>query len=417
MLAALGIVEPDPRVLRALPLSGEDRSRYGLKQVKTKAPRMVKRNSRSVALSATMIVWMYATSYAAVAADCSQSTDIELRVGHMIVAGFFGRTTSDLGFRRILADLENGTVGGVLVLGRNIGSRQDLQGIMKQIATCKCARPPFIAIDEEGGAIDRLGPDVSAEGTPSASDVARGSLPSAHAIYAKLAEKVVSFDFNVNLGPVVDLNRNPDNPVIGRLGRSYGSDVDTVVKYATAFIEEHRKRNIVTVLKHFPGHGSSPTDSHSEVADVTSTWSPDELSPFKRLIDAGLADAVMVGHLVNSAKWGDVATQSGSNAISQLLRKDLGFDGLVLTDDLAMKAVSDGGSSTVAAAVDAIKAGADMVVVGRLGDDDRSADVGTEVNRGLTSKVCAGEIDINAIKRSELRIQKLSTRWTPSSSK
>jgi beta-N-acetylhexosaminidase len=125
----------------------------------------------------------------------------------------------------------------------------------------------------------------------------------------------------------------------------------------------------------------------------------------------------MVGHLVNTAKWGGVATQSGSNAISQLLRKDLGFDGLVLTDDLAMKAVSDGGSSTVAAAVDAIEAGADMVVVGRLGDDDQSADVGTEVNRAITSKVCTGEIAINSINRSELRIQKFSARWMASPSK
>jgi beta-N-acetylhexosaminidase len=386
-------------------------------KTKSKACRKRKRNWRFVGLSAATIAWMYTTLCAAVASDCPRSKEIESRVGRMIVAGFFGKTTSDAGFRQILADLENGTVGGVLVLGRNISSRQDLQGIMKQIAFCKCARPPFIAIDEEGGAIDRLGPGVGAEETPSASDVARGSLASAHAIYARLAEKVVSFDFNVNLGPVVDLNRNPNNPVIGQLGRSYGSDVDTVVEHATAFIEEHRKRNIVTVLKHFPGHGSSPTDSHAEVADVTSTWSPDELSPFKRLIDAGLADAVMVGHLANSTKWGGVATQSGSNAISQILRKDLGFDGVVLTDDLAMKAVSDGASSTVAAAVDAVKAGADMVVVGRLGDDDQSADVGAEVNREITSKVCTGELDINAIEGSERRLQKLSEHWAPSPSK
>lgn len=366
--------------------------------------------TRAVASVALVCSWCTV----AVAVDCPQSSEIKLRVGRMIVAGFFGKAASDMGFRQILADLENGTVGGVLILGRNIGDRQNLQGMMKQIATCKCAQPPFIAIDDEGGAIDRLGSDVGAEGTPSASDVAQSSLASAHAIYARLAGKLASFDFNVSLGPVVDLNRNPDSPVIGRLHRSYGSDVDTVVKYAAAFIEEHRKRNIVTVLKHFPGHGSSRSDSHSEVADVTSTWSPDELSPFKRLIDAGLADAVMVGHLANAAKWGGIATQSRSNAISQILRKDLRFDGVVLTDDLAMKAVSDGGNSTVAAAVDAIKAGADIVLVGRLGDDDQSADVGAEVNRGITSKVCTGEIDINAIESSERRIRKLSTRWVSS---
>jgi beta-N-acetylhexosaminidase len=164
-------------------------------------------------------------------------------------------------------------------------------------------------------------------------------------------------------------------------------------------------------LKHFPGHGSSPTDSHAEVADVTSAWSPDELKPFKRLIEAGLADAVMVGHLANSVGWGGVATQSPANAISKMLRTELGFDGVVLTDDLAMKAVSNAEHSTADAAVDAIRAGSDMILVGRLGDDDQSADVGAVVNRGIASKVCTGELDINAIKRSEGRIQKLSSRW------
>lgn len=86
-----------------------------------------------------------------------------------------------------------------------------------------------------------------------------------------VAEKLSFFGFNANLGPVVDLNLNTQNPIIGKLGRSYGSDVDTVVRYATAFIEEHRKRHIVTVLKHFPGHGSSSSDSHAGVADVASS--------------------------------------------------------------------------------------------------------------------------------------------------
>ena len=119
----------------------------------------------------------------------------------------------------------------------------------------------------------------------------------------------------------------------------------------------------------------------------------------------------MVGHLTNSSKWGGVATQSRSNAISQILRRDLGFDGVIMTDDLAMKAVSDGAGSTIGAASDAIKAGADMLLVGRLGDDDQTANVGAQVNRSITSKVCTGEIDINAITRSEGRIQRLSSRW------
>ena len=366
---------------------------------------MIGRFARAV----TVVAAVSAPCAAAAAADCPQKK-IETLVGRMIIAGFFGQQVSDPDYQQVLADLERGTVGGVLILGRNIGSREHLQLMMNRISSCQCEQKPFVAIDEEGGAIDRLGLNVGAESTPSASEVARGSITAAHAVYGTVAEKLSSLGFSANFGPVVDLNRNPQNPVIGRLGRSYGSDVDTVVKYAAAFIEEHRKRHIVTVLKHFPGHGSSSSDSHLGVADVTSSWAAEELIPFKRLIDAGLADAIMVGHLANFTRWGGIATQSPANAISPMLRDDLAFDGVVLTDDLAMRAVSDGKAATLAAAVGAVKAGADMLVVGRLADDEQSADVGSEVNREITSKVCTGEIDINAIQRSVDRIQKLGLR-------
>jgi beta-N-acetylhexosaminidase len=361
------------------------------------------------ARAATIAATISASCTAAAAADCPQKK-IEALVGRMIIAGFFGQQASDPGYQQVLADLESGTVGGVLILGRNVGTREHLQLMMSRISDCKCEQKPFVAIDEEGGAIERLGPNIGSENTPSASQVARGSITAAHLVYVAMAEKLSSLGFNANLGPVVDLNRNPQNPVIGRLGRSYGSDVDTVVKYATAFIEEHRKRHIVTVLKHFPGHGSSSSDSHLGVADVTSSWDAEELIPFRRLIDSGLADAIMVGHLANLTRWGGIATQSPANAISRMLRKDLSFDGVVLTDDLAMRAVSDGKADTLAAAVAAVKAGADMLVVGRLADDDQSADVGSEVNHAITSRVCTGEIDISAIQRSVDRIQRLGLR-------
>lgn len=363
-----------------------------------------------VAKSALAIVLLNAAWGSAAASNCARAKEISQTAGRLIVAGFFGTRVADEGFRQVLADLENGTIGGVLILGRNIGNRKDLEEMTATLAACKCSQPPFIAIDEEGGAIERLGPNLGESAAPSASSVSRGTLASAHAVYAKMADKLSSLHFNVNLGPVVDLDRNPANPVIGRLGRSFGPEVETVVNFATAFIEEHRKRNIMTVLKHFPGHGSSTTDSHAGIADVTSTWSAEELKPFKRLIDRDLADAIMIGHLANYSEWGGVATQSKSNAINRLLRHDLGFEGVIMTDDLAMKAVSDGAGSTIEAASEAIQAGADMLLIGRLGDEDQTADVGAQVNRSITSKVCAGEIDIDAIRRSKRRILKLRRR-------
>jgi beta-N-acetylhexosaminidase len=328
----------------------------------------------------------------------------------MIIAGFFGTRTSDPGFEHIIANLEGGLIGGVLLLGRNIGSREDLEEMIRRITACKCLTSPFIAIDEEGGVIERLGDNVGLKGAPSAAAVARSSLASAHVTYGLLAQKISLLGFNMNFGPVVDLNVNPKNPVIGRLERSYGSDPDTVVKYAAAFIEEHRKKRIATVLKHFPGHGSSSVDSHTGVADVGSSWSPNELKPFKRLIQLRLADAIMVGHLANSTKWGSVATQSGAHAIDRMLRKELRYEGVVITDDLAMRAVLDERKSAPAAAIEAIKAGADIVVVSRLKDDDQTSDVGAEINEAITARVCTNEIPISVLKHSVDRIQRLKSR-------
>jgi beta-N-acetylhexosaminidase len=236
------------------------------------------------------IACLILSGFTAKAADCADRQATAQLVGPMIIVGFFGTRASEPGFQHVLADLERGLIGGVLLLGRNIGEREELQEMIKRITTCRCLTSPFIAIDEEGGAIERLGGNVGLEGAPSAAAVARSSLASAHVTYGLLADKLSLLGFNLNLGPVVDLNKNPQNPVIGRLERSYGSDADTVVKYSTAFIEEHHKRRIATVLKHFPGHGSSSIDSHDGVADVAPSWSSDELKPFKRLIRLKLAD-------------------------------------------------------------------------------------------------------------------------------
>ena len=237
---------------------------------------MIRRDCQVIVRKFTPFIWAAAclilSDLTAKAADCVDRQATAKMVGPMIIAGFFGTRTSDPGFQHILANLERGLIGGVLLLGRNIGEREDLEEMTKRIAACKCSTPPFIAIDEEGGAIERLGRNVGLEGAPSAAAVARNSLASAHVTYGLLARKLSLLGFNMNLGPVVDLNINPRNPVIGRLERSYGNDTDTVVKYAAVFIEEHHKRRIVTALKHFPGQAPSSVDSHAGVADVGSSW-------------------------------------------------------------------------------------------------------------------------------------------------
>ncbi len=358
-----------------------------------------------------MAACLILSDHHAMAMDCRNEAATSRLVGSMIIAGFFGTKPSDPGFQQILADLEGGLIGGIIILGRNVGARQDLEEMIKRISECKCATIPFIAIDDEGGSVERIGKNIGFDETPSAAAVAGGSIRSARNTYGLLARKLSSLHFNTNLAPVVDLNSNPSNPIIGQRQRSYGNDADTVVKYATAFIVEHRRKGILTVLKHFPGHGSSTTDSHAGIADVTSTWSPAELKPFKRLIAAGLADAIMVGHLANSNRWGNIATQNGAHAIDRLLRRELRYDGVIMTDDLAMKATLDAKQPS-AAAVAAVKAGADLIIFTRLSDEDQTSDVGREINRALTAAACSQEIRANALQRSAARVRELKSRWT-----
>ncbi|MGJ4926500.1 glycoside hydrolase family 3 N-terminal domain-containing protein [Bradyrhizobium sp. HKCCYLS2038] len=344
------------------------------------------------------------------AADCGNRSATPQLVGPMIMAGFFATKPSDPGFKQLLADLEEGLIGGVVILGRNVGTADDLTAMIERIRSCKCATPPFIAIDDEGGTVERLGPNIGLAATPSAAEVARGSITAARSAYAALAEKLATLHININLAPVVDLNTNPSNPIIGQRQRSYGSDSETVVRYAAAFIQAHRKQGILTVLKHFPGHGSSTADSHAGIADVTKTWSSAELKPYRRLIRRGLAGAIMVGHLAHAGRWDGVATQSGGHAIDRMLRRELGYDGVVMTDDLAMKAILDA-KPPAAAAIDAVKAGADIIMFTKFSDEDQTSDVGREINGALTAAVCSGELKASAVRRSVARIRQWTSGW------
>src|SRR5690606_28512487 len=137
-------------------------------------------------------------------------------------------------------------------------------------------------------------PTLSAEELTALGDVAATR---AHA--AEMAETLASAGVTINLAPVVDLNTNPENPVIGGIERSFGADPAVVVAQASALIEGLHDHRMLAALKHFPGHGSATADSHLGFVDVSDTWSAEELEPFAQLIDAGLADSVMTAHIFN----------------------------------------------------------------------------------------------------------------------
>jgi beta-N-acetylhexosaminidase len=155
----------------------------------------------------------------------------------------------------------------------------------------------------------------------------------------RIAETLASVGVNLNLAPVVDLNVNPTNPIIGALGRSFSADPAVVTAHAEAWVEGHREVGVRTTLKHFPGHGSSTGDTHLGVVDVTETWTATELEPFANLIEDGMADAVLTAHVFNASLDAEHPATLSEPIVTGILRGQLGWDGVVLSDDMQMGAI------------------------------------------------------------------------------
>jgi beta-N-acetylhexosaminidase len=338
----------------------------------------------------------------------ARAATLEQMAGQMILVGFVGTGPADPGVKAVIADLRAGGVGGVMVLKTNLGSAAKIKALTGALRTATDGGPPpFIAIDQEGGAVARLGANTGFPQLPNAETEARTrSVDEARSDYAAMAEGLAQFGFNLNFAPVLDLKLNPDNPVIARFGRSFSRDAGVVTDYARALIEAHRLAGVLTALKHFPGHGSSTADSHEGIADITATWRETELAPYRQLINEDMADMVMIGHLVHFGldPSGQPASLSGP-VISGLLRDTLGFPGVVISDDLEMGAIRKSHTleETVVAAVEA---GTDILLFSNtlkprasLADEVRAILVNeAEANPDFRARIEASYARIMALK-------------------
>jgi len=262
--------------------------------------------------------------------------------GQMILVGFRGDAPEKT--RTLAAMIGAGRVGGVMYLKTNVASLDAVRAMNRQFREAGAKLVPFIALDQEGGSIERLTGAVGFREVPSAAAVAKSDSPAeAEALYNDLATGLASLGFNLNFGPVVDLNLNSANPIIGKYGRSFGTDPEVVDRYAEAFIAAHRRAHVLTALKHFPGHGSSAADSHEGFVDISKTWQAVELDPFRALVAGGDADMVMVAHLYHQKFAGGQGAQwpasLSPNWVTGVLRSQLGYQGVVITDDLEMGAI------------------------------------------------------------------------------
>ena len=221
--------------------------------------------------------------------------------GQMVLVGFKGNSLDDATIKTLIGEIQQGQIGGVMYLKANVKTLAEVRKMNAAFLAANPAMPPFISLDQEGGKIERLTGAVGFPDMPSEQDIGRSDTPAqAQAIYGKTARALKDEGFNLNFGPVVDLNVNPDNPIIGHYVRSFGVDPDRDSALAAAFIAAHHAAGVLTALKHFPGHGSSTADSHKGFVDITGTWKPVELEPYEKLFKASDPDFVMVGHLYNA---------------------------------------------------------------------------------------------------------------------
>lgn len=333
-------------------------------------------------------------------------------IGQMIMVGFVGSSERDPGIIAVREQLATGTIGGVVLYPENIRNGDELRALTAFLRNAKSSPVPFIAVDQEGGLVQRLTRRNGHAYFPSARSVGQNpsfaSEESAVRLYAGMAEQVAHAGFNLNFGPVVDLNINPHNPVIGARDRSFGADPRIVTSLARAFITAHRDAGIVTVAKHFPGHGSSRVDSHKALADVSVTWEEKELEPYRALSKEGLLDAVMLGHLYHPRfSDGAMLPASLSGRAVKALRADyIGFHGVVVSDDLEMGAVSD--YSLEERVIKAVNAGTDLLVVSNV--SLRDPELGPKLHAIIADAVRDGRISRVRIEKAYGKIRLLKRR-------
>lgn len=336
-------------------------------------------------------------------------TDREL--GQLLVIGFRGteiNPESD-----ITKDIKELNIGGVVLFdydvesksyGRNIESDDQLLKLASSLVAYSSS-PPIISIDQEGGQVARLKPSLGFPKTVSAQYLGEIDNEDSTRFYARrTAQEFMVVGVNTNFAPVLDVNTNPQNPVIAKYKRSYSSDPLKVAEHAGYVIDEFDVEGILTVLKHFPGLGSSTSASHLGVMDVTDTWSPEELIPYKILFEEKNINAVMTAHIYNANIDPDWPATLSPTTINGLLRDSLGFEGVVFSDDMQMEAIrSEYGLET--AIEQSLNAGVDILMFGNnLVYEEDIAQKAIDIIQNL---IAEGKVSEEAIRASLDRVAKL----------
>ncbi|MFB4167972.1 beta-N-acetylhexosaminidase [Virgibacillus sp. JSM 102003] len=326
---------------------------------------------------------------------------LNAKIGQMIVAGISGTTlTKDT--KKLV---NNYKVGGIILYRENMQTPEQTVKLANKIKAENSDNhlPILLGVDQEGGKISKLPGDLKK--IPANGEIGDRNNPEySYKIGSHLGKMVKSFGFNLNFAPVLDVNSNPANPVIGE--RSFGDDPKVVSNLGIQTMKGIQSQGTISVIKHFPGHGDTSVDSHLQLPTVNKTLmglKNFELIPFKKAINNG-ADVVMVAHILLPEIDSEYPSSMSQQIISGLLRQQLNFDGVIVTDDMTMKAITNN-YDIGDAAVQSVKSGSDMVMVAH--DFNKVV----TVFNALKEAVKKGKITEERINKSVSRIKDLKEKY------
>lgn len=341
-------------------------------------------------------------------------TNLRHQIGQMLVMGFAGTSINEQS--AVAKWLSGDSLGGVLLFdydlitkspGKNLVNQAQIKQLTSQLKNYaqQSNHPlPYIAIDYEGGAVDRLKHIEGCIKTQKPIELAKLGDKDLRAEAGKMAKTLQDLGFNLNFAPVVDLNLNEDQGIIGKLGRSFSAIPSEVARAAKIFVEVFAENGVTCSYKHFPGHGSAIGDTHQGFVDLTESFQNKELEPYSLLLNQSqLPMMIMTAHVINSKLdvSGLPATLS-KPILTGLLRKQLGFKGVIISDDLQMQAISNHYSVEEALRL-TINAGADMLIfANQLGEA-----TAPELIDKIETLVHAKQIEKSRIEEAYQRILQL----------
>jgi beta-N-acetylhexosaminidase len=347
-------------------------------------------------------------------ADALAGLPLEVKIGQMILAGVEDETVDD-DSRHIINDLH---VGNVILMGRNFDSPQQVLQLtqdLQELAIRANRVPLLIGTDQEGGLVQRANYYAGFTPMPPAQLVGSAQDPTLVEQYGRMiGDELHAVGVSVDFAPVLDVNDNPVNPAIGALGRSFGTSPELVEESALPFIAGLHASGVMAAGNHFPGHGSTTTDSHNALPFVDkdrAALDAVEIAPFRAAIETGI-DMIMPAHVVYEALDPSQLPATLSEPIlTGLLRDELGFTGVIVTDDLGMEGIMQI-APPEESAVQAILAGADIVTCVRMTTAGAcQPEMIQELHEGLMTAAADGRLPMERIDESVGRVLTLKMQY------